>query len=236
MMTMTRHAALALMLGFALVAGCDATLNEEIVIPAGATDASGGTSVNGGVRVGDGARVPGADFRTVNGRIEIGANAVVGDCATVNGRVDIGHDTETGALQTVNGGVRAAANVKVHGDVEVVNGGVRFAEGSVVAGSVMSVNGDLALHGTQVGGDITKVTGDILLTDGSTLEGRLLVKKDTGNHGDRPPRIVIGPGTRVLGGMEFRRPVELHVHDTAETGPVVGAEPVRFSGDAPGNG
>lgn len=218
-----------------LAAGCDATINRDIEVPAGATEASDAATVNGSIRVGDGAQVGGANFRTVNGSILVGSNARVDGCATVNGRVDVGPNSETGTLQTVNGGIRVGTAARVGGDVEVVNGEIRLDQGVAVEGDVGTVNGDLELRGVEVAGNVSTVTGDMLVTDGSVVKGRLLVREDTGTGSSRAPRIVIGAGSRVMGGMEFRRPVTLYVHESAEVGEIVGAEPVFFSGDAPGN-
>jgi hypothetical protein len=44
---------------------------------------------------------------------------------------------------------------------------------------------------------------------------------------------VIGPGAVVKGELRFEREVRLYVSDTATIGNVVGATPVKFSGDRP---
>jgi hypothetical protein len=44
---------------------------------------------------------------------------------------------------------------------------------------------------------------------------------------------VIRSGAVVAGALSFRRPVELFVSEQATIGAVEGAEPVRFSGEAP---
>jgi len=39
--------------------------------------------------------------------------------------------------------------------------------------------------------------------------------------------------SKVIGPLKFERSVELYVHETAETGPIDGAEPIRYSGALP---
>ncbi|MEJ2514394.1 MAG: hypothetical protein P8080_05480 [Gammaproteobacteria bacterium] len=234
---MTRRPTLPAMalLGVLLVlGGCDATVNEDIRIPPGATEAPDSMTVNGSVIVGEGARLGSTAFRTVNGRIHVGNNAVVGDCGTVNGRMEIGSDAVTGSLQTVNGSIRAGSGVRIDGDIEMVNGDVWLGAGTAAAGDVITVNGEIEMTATRVEGDVSNVNGDMLITDGSVVTGKVRVRKAEGNISDSRPVITIGPQTRILGGLEFERPVTLYVHETAEVGDIDGAEPVRFSGERPG--
>ncbi len=216
-----------------LFGGCNATVNKDIQIPAGATQAPETMTVNGSIVVGDRARVDSASFRTVNGRIRVGDEAVVGDCATVNGRMEIGSDAVTGSLQSVNGGIRAGSGVRVDGSIEMVNGAVRLGAGSAVAGDVTTVNGEIEMAATRVDGDVSNVNGDMLITDGSVVTGKVLVRKEEGNLSDSRPVITVGPRTRVLGGLEFERPVTLYVHETAEVADIIGADPIPFSGERP---
>ena len=47
------------------------------------------------------------------------------------------------------------------------------------------------------------------------------------------PRIVVGPGSRVGGTLNFERKVSLYVSDRATIGPVQGATAVKYSGERP---
>ena len=100
-------------------------------------------------------------------------------------------------------------------------------------GDVGSVNGQIQLADADIGGDVIIYNGRIAIDD-STVAGSVQVKKPNGSFDNRRlPRVVIGPNTRVRGEMRFERPVELFLHETAETGAITGADPVTFSGDRP---
>ena len=71
---------------------------------------------------------------------------------------------------------------------------------------------------------------------GSVVRGDLVVKDSTPSETGNPPRIVIGPKSQILGELRFERDVRLYVHESARIGRVTGAEPVRYSGAAPGDG
>jgi DUF4097 and DUF4098 domain-containing protein YvlB len=220
----------------ALVIGCNSAVNEDINVPAGATEASSGMTINGSIHVGDGAKTTEASFRTVNGRIRIGEGAQVSDCATVNGRVELGANSEAGTVQTVNGSIHASSNARINGEIKLVNGDVRLDDGAEVSGNITTINGEIELRRTEIGGDVSNVNGDMLITDGSLVRGRVIVREDKGNLAGERPRIVIGPDTRIVGGLKFERPVELYLHETAAVGEIVGADPIRFSGDRPDQG
>ena len=104
--------------------------------------------------------------------------------------------------------------------------------GLEVGGSVETVNGAIAAQGSD-DGDVANYSGGMLITDESVVKGSLTVHEpeDVGN--EKPPRIVIGPHSKVIGPLKFERAVELYVHETAETGPIAGAEPIRYSGALP---
>jgi len=95
------------------------------------------------------------------------------------------------------------------------------------------------LVGTEVNGGIRTVNGGIDLGPGTRVDGDLTVAEaprrllSWGSRESRTPTIVIGPDSEVRGRLEFKREVDLHVHDSARIGAVEGAEPQRFSGDRP---
>lgn len=216
------------------VAGCNAAVNEDIEVGADDQPARSSVTVNGDVRVAAGAQAGASSFRTVNGEIRVGDGAEVSDCATVNGTVDVGAGVRSGDLETVNGNLRLGRDARVQGHIKVVNGNIDVAAGVVIDEYIETVNGRIELHGARIRGDLRNVNGGMIITDGSVVEGDLLVRDPGDDRHGRRPRIVIGPDSRVVGRLVFERPVELYVHDSAEIGPVDGAETVRFSGDEPG--
>ncbi|WP_199099233.1 hypothetical protein [Dyella sp. ASV21] len=193
------------------------------------------SKVNGTVRVDSGQQA--GNVSTVNGAVHIGDNATVQKASTVNGSVDIGDKSQASLIDTVNGSVTLGANSRVTSTIGTTNGGVRLGDHAEVAGKVSTVNGTISLAAAHVGDGIRTVNGDINVGANSHVEGGILVDKPGGwfnwNSNSRLPHIVIGPHAVVQGTLEFRREVVLQVSDTAQIGPVKGATPVKFSGDAP---
>jgi cytoskeletal protein CcmA (bactofilin family) len=215
-----------------VLAGCDASLNQDIEIAAGAERGNGAMTINGNVRVGRDA-VADASLRTVNGSIRVAEGAQVGDCATVNGVVEIGSDTRTGDLETVNGDLRIGTGARVGGNIKLVNGNIEVLDGTEIDGSVGTVNGRIVLHGTSVGGSVSNVMGGMLITGGSHVRGDLRVKGAEDDPHAVPPEIIIGPDTVIDGELDFERPVKLLIHDSASVGEIRGAEAVRYRGQTP---
>ncbi|WP_243040319.1 hypothetical protein [Dyella sedimenti] len=174
---------------------------------------------------------------TVNGAVRIGDNAVAEKASTVNGSVELGEHAQVGDVDTTNGSVTLGPNGRVSGDVDTTNGGIRLGKGADVRGRVGNVNGSISLDAAHVGGGLRTTNGDVTVGANSRVEGGILVDKPGGwfswNSNHRPPHVVIGPHAVVQGTLEFRREVVLEVSDTAQIGPVKGATPVKFSGDAP---
>ncbi|MCE5233741.1 MAG: hypothetical protein ABFC67_10305 [Mizugakiibacter sp.] len=178
------------------------------------------------------------NLTTVNGGIHLDAGAVAAKVETVNGSISLADKAHARSLETVNGGIDLDADARVEATVETVNGHLALARGAEVLGRMSNVNGDIRLDAAHVGGGIETVNGDVTLGAGARVEGGLLVEKPNDHSWihigeEHKPRIVIGPGAVVQGTLEFRRPVVLYVSDRAQIGPVVGATPVKFSGDAP---
>lgn len=232
----------ALTLVLALLAftpACALGLNERVSIGEGET--SGGEStVNGTIEVGRDAVVNG-DLETVNGSIRIDANARVERVETVNGSVRLADGVSTTGVQSVNGAIDLGGEVTVDGEVSVVNGRIELGEGSRVASTVSNVNGAIDVTGSEIGGDLSTVNGDVTLAGATVLRGDLVVEKPDNGLWDRSdrhkPKIVIGPGVRVLGKIALEREVELFISESAEVGDVTGAmrldQAVRFTGDRP---
>jgi DUF4097 and DUF4098 domain-containing protein YvlB len=233
-----RILALSTLVPLTFLGACNASVNDDIHIKAEAGGDEGGgllegMSLNGDVRVDADAAAAGRDFSTVNGDIRIGERAQVKRLTTVNGRIVMESGAQAKAVQTVNGAFELGKDAQVTGAVRLVNGQVSLAHGAHVGGNVETVNGEILAHGATIDGDVSNYAGGMLITDSSVVKGGLTVNEpeDSDRGDDKPPRIVIGPGSKVLGALRFERPVELYVHETAEVGPITGAEAHRYSGD-----
>lgn len=190
--------------------------------------------VNGSITAEAGSRY--GRLETVNGSIRVGAGARTGNVETVNGSVHVGENAHVGSVETVNGAIRVARGSTLAGNVETVNGGIFVDRGGAVRGAVETVNGAIGLVDTDVDKGISTVNGDITVGVGSHVRGDILVQKQPqwlGMGIRRKPRIVIGPQARVDGTLVFERDVVLYVHDSATTGPIKGAQAIRFSTPTP---
>jgi DUF4097 and DUF4098 domain-containing protein YvlB len=214
------------------------SLNKSIKVEAG-SESGGHSTLNGSISVGNDAIVNG-DLETVNGTIRVDDTARIQDAGTVNGSVRIGSGVNTRDLSSVNGSISVGGNSTVDGKISVVNGRISLEQGSSVSNDVSNVNGEIEISGAGIGGDLTTVNGDVSLTGNATLSGDLVVEEPNGGnwHSDRrKPRIVVGPGARVLGEIRLEREVELYISETAEVGGVSGVmtmdDATRFSGEHP---
>jgi hypothetical protein len=234
--TANRYAALAALAALLIALPVQASVNKRITIDAGATS-DGASTVNGKVSVGAGATVTG-EVSSVNGSIRIDEGATVADAETVNGGLRVADKVRSRSLSTVNGSISVAKDVVVDGEVSAVNGRITLGGGSKVAKDLGNVNGDIELEGSEVGGDVTTVNGDVELAEGAVIMGDLVVEKPHGwNSSKGTPRIVIGPGSRVVGVIRLEREVKLYISESAEVGGVEGEmtmdDAVRFSGKRP---
>jgi predicted acyltransferase (DUF342 family) len=192
----------------------------------------GAHTVNGSVRVPDGEQT--GSVGTVNGSIRVGEKATLQGAQTVNGSIDLGSHAGADSLTTVNGSITLSDDARVAHAVTSVNGALTLHNGSEVDGSLTNVNGTIELDTARVGGGIHTSNGDINVGAHSHVDGGILVTKSSGLFQFmHEPRVVIGPGAVVNGELRFERKVELYVSDKATIGPVVGANPVRYSGEAP---
>lgn len=215
------------------------TVNKSIKIAAGA-ESDGASSVNGSITVGDEAIVSG-DVGTVNGSIRVGSGARIEEASTVNGGVSIADGVQCEDLSTVNGAIKVGESVTVDGEIDAVNGRITVATASTVSKGVENVNGLIELTGAEIGGDVATVKGDISVLEGTVIMGDLIIEKPSGwrwkSNKKRNPRIIIGPGSRVVGTIVVEHEVDLFISDTAEVGAVKGVmtldQAVRFSGKRP---
>ncbi len=215
-----------------------ADVNKDIRISSGMQTGDQST-VNGSITVETGAIVDGS-VKTVNGRISIDDQTRVGNAETVNGSIRVGAGSSVGKIDSVNGSIKLAESVTVDGAISVVNGKITAGRGTSVAGSLSNINGEIELTNASVGGDLSTVSGDVSLHEISIVHGNLIVEKPGGWGWDRDrrkPRIVIGPGSSVVGNIELEREVELFISETAEVGGVTGKmsmdDAVRFRGERP---
>jgi hypothetical protein len=230
------HAVRNITLRFALVIALPALAAATSI--AGARDYGDVDKVNSAISIE--ANSTAGSLETVNGGVRVGNGSRVGSVESVNGGITLGDGVQAESVDTVNGGVTIGAKAIVRGAVETVNGGVMLEDDAEVGGKVGNVNGGIELSRAHVGGGIETVQGDVRIGSGSRVEGGILVEKPSGSwiswgssNKQRPPRIVIEAGAVVEGALRFERDVELYVHESAKVGAIEGAEPKRYSGDAP---
>ena len=200
--------------------------------PAG--DGTETSKVMGNIEVAAGEHT--GDVSTVNGSIRIRENALVATAVTVNGSIDLASHASAAELKTVNGSIRLGQGARVSGAVNSVNGELSLAEGAEVGGQLGNVNGPIRVAAAHVGGGLDAVSGGIELGPDAQVDGGIHVHKDNGAlnwGGGNVPRIVVGPGSRVGGTLNFERKVLLYVSDKATIGPVQGATVVKYSGERP---
>lgn len=213
-----------------------ASVNKSISIDDG-TQSGGRSTVNGSISVGASAIVDGS-LETVNGTIRIDDNVQARDVGTVNGSIRVGNGLVADDVESVNGSIRIGQNAAISGEVSAVNGKIEVGAGGSVSGDVGNVNGELKVIGSEVGGDVSTVTGDIWVTDNATVRGDIVIERSRGWGSRRKkPKVVIGPGSRVLGAIIAEREIELYISDSAEVSEVRGeaslADAERFSGNRP---
>lgn len=220
---------------FALVflAGCGGVMGD-FSLADGSTHDEDISVINGAIRIGENCRVNG-EVSTVNGSVKVGASSLLGAVSAVNGSVSLGENvTLSGSVENVNGRVSVGRGTRVTGSVSTVNGSIHLEADATAEGTVSTVNGHIKLVGANVAG-LGTTHGTLEVLEGSHVKGRLRVAKPSGfSLREREPvRVVIGAESVVDGPLVFERPVELLVHETARIGEVEGAEPQRYSGDAP---
>ena len=231
-----------LVLATALLAftpACAFSLNQSIAVGDGQTSGAQST-VNGSIEVGRDAVVNGG-LETVNGSIRIGDSARIERAETVNGAIRLGDGVTGRDLSSVNGAIQLGSGVTIDGKVSVVNGRIALGEGSRVSGDLDNVNGEIEVEGSEIGGDLSTVNGDVILSGNTVVHGDLVVEAPNDrfwNDKDRrKPKIVVGPGVRVVGRIDLEREVQLYISDSAEVGGVTGVmsldQAIRFSGERP---
>lgn len=197
------------------------------------------------------------DLKSVNGGIRVGKDYVLGDVSTVNGRIQLGPNTQADTVRSQNGDVQVDPGSRLQ-KLHTVNGHQRLI-GTHIVGNVSSVNGSIHLEDEcRVDGDLITNNGRVFVEhsevrrnfemgDGSlelyhaTIAGDLVVrKKSFWEHVSLdlmfdifPPRIIIGPHSRIEGRLVANRRIELYVHETARVASIEGVEARYYSGERP---
>ena len=205
---------------------------------------AGESSVNRSVEVDQ--RAPNEDFSSVNGSVSLAANAQADEVSSVNGNIVLGAGAQIREVSAVNGSIELAQQSVVREAVATVNGNVRGKQASVgsltsvngaitlsaskVSGNVKTVNGKLKFEATAIDGSIETVWGQVELSAGSLLSKDLVVRKPQGSAWNRskPPRIVIGANSQVLGRIVLEHAAEVLVHESAQIGGIEGGAIARF--------
>jgi|SRR5690606_32277480 len=191
--------------------------------------------VNGAIRAEAGQEY--GELDTVNGSIRVEREARAESASTVNGSIRIEGSAVLGSAETVNGAITIGEGAVVQKTAETVNGALTLERASRIEGKASTVNGRIELTQAEIVGGIETVNGDVLVGEGSTVRGGILIEKPTRswfNWGEpKKPRVVIGANAVVEGPMVFEREVELFVHETATVGSIKGATAKRFSGAQP---
>jgi len=183
------------------------------------------SKVNSGIRVSAEERV--GDISSVNGGIDLGSGATAEKIETVNGGIDLDDGVEIESAETVNGGIRVSRDVSVHGSLSTVNGGIQTNPGTVIDRRVSTVNGKIRLRDTRVGENVQTSNGDILLTDGSVVEGDIVVKGRRSwfgklfGFGQKSSKITIDADSSVMGDIHLYRKVTLDIADGTVAGEII---------------
>jgi len=183
------------------------------------------SKVNGGIRISAEERV--GDISSVNGSIDLGSGASAKRLDTVNGGIDLDDGAEIERAETVNGGIRVSRDVTVHGSLSTVNGGIQTGPGTTIEDRVSTVNGKIRLRDTHIGENVQTSNGDILLTDGSVVEGDVIVKGRRSWFGRffgssrRPSKIIIDADSSVKGDIHLYRKVNLDIADGTVNGDII---------------
>lgn len=183
-------------------------------------------SVSGGVEIAPWAIVGGAD--TTSGHIHVHEEAAVGPVRSISGNVVVGNKAWIRSAKTVSGHITLGRDVQVEEGVKSTSGTIKTGHGCRIQGDVNSVSGDIALHATEVEGNIHVVSSDLTVAADSKVSGGIHLPRTTSSS-FHLPRIVIGAHARVEGELVFESPVELYVHTTAQTGTIRGASRIVYS-------
>ncbi len=191
-------------------------------------------TVNGSITVGHDSNV--GDLSTVNGSIKVATNSNVGEVSTVNGSIKFENSVKTETAETVNGSIKLGENCEVEENAETVNGSITAGVGCDIGGNFETVNGSLKATDTEIHGNVETVNGSIYMLAGTIVHDDIVVHKSKsffGNSKKKRPKVVIGKNVIVKGDLEFKKPVRLYIHSSAEVDldDVDNAEVTNYSGN-----
>lgn len=218
------------LLAVLLFTGCGA-VNRNIVVEDGQVVDGDVSNVNGSISIGRECRITG-NVRNVNGRISVGPESQAGAIRNTNGAIALDQGASVERITSTNGAIDLGENVRVAGNVENTNGRIVTASGTRIGGTVESLNGRIQMVGSQAAG-LSTSNGGVELLDGTRIDGELHVRRTRGTVASGASRIIIGPDVVVTGPVRIEREVELYIHESATTGEISGADPIRYSGDTP---
>lgn len=139
------------------------------------------SSVNGSITVGADCVISGK-VKNVNGSIYIGSGSSVDETVrNVNGSIKIDNKCNVKDVKSVNGTIRIGENVNVKGKIRSVNGSIRVKSGSLITEGISTVNGSVKISGTKLEDGITTVNGSLTISDGSSVNGDILIKESKRN-------------------------------------------------------
>ena len=181
--------------------------------------------VNRGINVGSDERV--GDLSSVNGGVSLAENARAGEISTVNGSIDLDDASQVEEASTVNGGISVGSNVVITGSLETVNGSITTRSGTVVGTNIESVNGRVRIRDTRVNDNIETSNGNIDITDGSVVEGDVVIEGRRRwwdrffDFNNRVPELTIDSESSVLGDIHLYRETELNIADGVVAGEII---------------
>ena len=173
------------------------------------------TTLNKKVSVDDGVSTD--EISSVNGKVDVGDNVTADEVSSVNGKLDIGRGLTANSVSSVNGKIEIGRNATIDRDVEAVNGKIEVGPSSKVGGSVTTVNGAIELVEVEVGSNIETVNGSIYLTDGTIVEGDVIMggrnSRNNNNWRNKPPKLVVDIASNIKGNIIIYREIDFKFAD-----------------------
>ena len=195
-------------------------------------------------------------YSSINGEIQLAEMAKANDVSTVNGTLTLHGHNQVQSLSSVNGAIRVAESVVVKSTVRSVNGDIRLGahldakEIATVHGQLelaggkaeklKSVTGSISIKNTELTQGVETVWGDITLSQ-TRIGTRIRVIKPRSTFGPltrakRAPRLIIGEGCEIVGGIDLEHPTQVFVHTNTALPKINGSllgQVQRFDGAAP---
>lgn len=211
-------------------------------------------TINRGLRVG--ASDPVDVYSSINGEVQLSEFAKADDVSTVNGPLTLHGHNSVQSLSSVNGNIIASDALLAKSTIRNVNGDIRLGrqldakEISTVHGRIelaggkaeklKSVTGGITVRNSQISQGIETVWGDISLRQ-TKVNTRIRVIKPRQSFGPltqakRAPRLIVGEGCEISGGIELEHPTQVFVHVDSPVPKISGqilGQVQRFSGATP---